>query len=42
MEKDELMWMIIGNKVQSHFLYDSTLTKERFEEIKKEVLKEIY
>ena len=32
----ELFWGKVGDKVQSHFLYHTTLTKEQFKEICKE------
>jgi hypothetical protein len=34
----ETLWMLVGSRVQTHFLYNNILTKEEFEKIKLKAL----
>ena len=36
----ELFWMLVGNKVQTHFLYYRILTEDEFKEILIKINKE--
>ena len=40
--KTELFWCMVGDKVQSYFLYKKNLTEEEFKEIKKKAHKKVY
>lgn len=41
MVESELFWCVVGDRVQSWFLYKSFLTEEQFKKIKKEVMNEL-
>jgi len=40
--KSELFWCMVGDRVQSHFLYKKNLTEEEFKKIKQKAHKEVY